>query len=94
MEGEAQRPEWGWGSGISGSGGGGGRGGRGRAREESGGGSGGLGGAGGLGRPLACAQKEGELGAAAGQWSPHMGRFTKVNTLNSVMMEKHRNARV
>lgn len=37
-------------------------------------------------------KKEPSLGGRpAGQWSPHMGKFTKVNTLNSVMMEKHRN---
>lgn len=44
-----------------------------------------------LGARLYCTEGGAELGAAAGQWSPHMGRFTKVNTLNSVMMEKHRN---
>ena len=43
------------------------------------------------GARLYCTEGGAELGAAAGQWSPHMGRFTKVNTLNSVMMEKHRN---
>lgn len=42
---------------------------------------------------LYCTEKkEPSLGGRpAGQWSPHMGKFTKVNTLNSVMMEKHRN---
>lgn len=43
------------------------------------------------GARLYCTEGGAELGAAAGQWSPHMGRFTNVNTLNSVMMEKHRN---
>lgn len=31
------------------------------------------------------------VGGPVDQCSPHMGKFTKVNTLNSVMMEKHRN---
>lgn len=40
-----------------------------------------------------CTEKEdrSSAGLRADQWSPHMGKFTKVNTLNSVMMEKHRN---
>lgn len=50
-------------------------------------------GRGGCGQVSYCTEKK-ELGLCRwpeDQWSPHMGKFTKVNTLNSVMMEKHRN---
>lgn len=40
-----------------------------------------------------CTEGRSPAGLCSGQdqWSPHIGKFTKVNTLNSVMMEKQRN---
>lgn len=43
------------------------------------------------GSRIAQKRRNSLCGWLSGQWSPHMGKFTKVKTLNSVMMEKHRN---